>query len=325
MSITRTNAKKYLAKGIGAAINSEVLQMAEEALQRGFSDWQSAKNWYFMLKDTAAGFTVTGVTLTQGSATVSAPSTGAFDALNRGVTLTDSGSKLAANTTVLSLTRGSDGVVTSITLSAVVVGTTGSVTLTAAGDIPLQVGIQEYNLPLDFYEPYHMRMLTKRLPLDYIQYRYWNMKIIDHTIQGLPVAYTIYNPVSAETQNYGVYRFRVFRIPQGVTEGDPYDVVTLQYYRKFSFDVDPLDIPDRYLYKFLDYCQWLLLMKKNAVDERLPAMQLLASSALQSAMTDDEELAEEEGQQRLISQMETGLIPRPLWSNGQFSLYYGEI
>jgi hypothetical protein len=325
MSITRTNAKKYLAKGIGAAINSEVLQMAEEALQRGFSDWQSAKNWYFMLKDTAAGFTIAGVTLTNGSATVNSPSTGAFDALNRGVALTDSGSKLAANTTVLSLTRGSDGTVTAITLSAVVAGTSGSVTLTVAGDIPLQVGIQEYNMPTDFYEPYHMRMIGKRLPLDYIQYRYWNMKIIDHTIQGLPVAFTIYNPVSAESQNYGTYRFRVFRIPQGNNVGDAYDTVTFQYYRKFNFDADPLDIPDRYLYKFLDYCQWLLLMKKNAVDERLPAIQALASAALQSAMTDDEELAEEEGQQRLISQVEAGLIPRPLWSNSQFSLYYGEL
>jgi hypothetical protein len=66
-------------------------------------------------------------------------------------------------------------------------------------------------------------------------------------------------------------------------------------------------------------------MKKNAVDERLPAIQALASAALQSAMTDDEELAEEEGQQRLISQVEAGLIPRPLWSNSQFSLYYGEL
>jgi hypothetical protein len=323
MSISRTNAKKYIAKGIGAALNSDVLQMAEEALQRGFSDWQSAKNWYFMLKDTAAGFLVTGCAYNN-TTIISAPSLGAFDGVNKGISI--SGTGVPASATVTDYSRNSDGTIATITISA---ATTGGAqtnqTLTFGGDIPLLVGIQEYNLPTDFYEPYHMRMLSKRLPLDYIQYRYWNMKIIDHTIQGLPVAYTIYNPVSAESQNYGQYRFRVFRIPQGVNTGDPYDTVTHQYYRRFSFDADPLDIPDRYLYKFLDYCQWLLLMKKNAQDPRLEAFAALAQTALQQAMTDDEELAEEEGQQRLISQMEAGLIPRPLWSNSQFSIYYGEL
>ena len=328
MSITRTNAKKFIAKGVGAALDSETLQMAEESLQRGFSDWQAAKNWNFLLKDSTLGFTVSSVTLTQSSSSVSAPSSGAFDGINIGVGLTDSGSKLGANTTVSAVTRSAtDGTITAITLSTPVVGATGSVTLTVAGDIPLLNLVQDYNLPPDFYEPYHMRMLTKRLPLDYIQYRYWNMKIIDHTIAGLPVAYTVYNPVSADTQNYGTYRFRVFRIPSDGTTvvGTSYDTVTLQYYRKFNFDSDPLDIPDRYLYKFLDYCQWLFMMKKNAVDERLPAMQALATAALQSAMVDDEELAEEEGQHRMVSQMESGLIPRPLWSNSQFSIYYGEL
>ena len=322
MSITRTNGKKYLAKAIGAALNSEVLAMAEEALQRGFSDWQSAKNWYFLLKDTALGFQVPGVGVTNGVATINAPSTGVFDGVNIGVGVT--GTSIPANTTVTAFTRNTDGTIASLTVSPAPNGT-GTVTLTFAGDIPLLVGTQEYNWPTDFYEPYHMRMTEKRLPLDYIQYRYWNMKIVDHTIAGLPVAYTVYNPVSADSQNFGTYRFRVFRIPNGATNGAHYDTVTAQYYRRFNFDSDPLDMPDRYLYKFLDYCQWLLAMKKNAVDERLPAMQALAQAALQSAMTDDEELAEEEGQHRLISQMEQGLIPRPLWSNSQFSIYYGEL
>lgn len=321
MSITRTNAKKYLAKGIGAALNSEVLQMAEESLQRGFSDWQSAKNWYFLLKDTSLSVVHT-MNTTSGSPVVDHTGPHDFDFVNVGQTCTSA--NWTGTATIISIVRHDDGTVHSFTIDRNATSN-GAVDVTFSPDIPLLVGVQEYNLPQDFYEPYHMRMLGKRLPLDYIQYRYWNMKIIDHTIQGLPVAYTIYNPISAGTQNYGIYRFRVFRIPQGVNVGDPYDTVTFQYYRKFNFDADPLDIPDRYLYKFLDYCQWLLLMKKNAVDERLPAMQALAQAALQSAMTDDEELAEEEGQQRLISQMEAGLIPRPLWSNSQFSIYYGEL
>lgn len=324
MPITRTNAKKYIAKGIGAALDSEVLQMAEEALQRGFADWQSAKNWYFMLKDTAAGFIINNVVTTINNPVIPSPVVGAFDGINPGIGV--SASNLPA-TTVLSVTRNVDGTTASITVVGTGPTSSSTVPLTVAGDIPLQNNIQEYALPTDFLEPYHMRMLFKRLPLDYIQYRYWNMKIIDHTIGGLPVAYTVYNPVSAETQNFGTYRVRVFRIPNdGTTNvGTPYDVATLQYYRQFNFNSDPLDIPDRYLYKFLDYCQWLLLLKKNSEDTRLPAMQAQAQSALQSAMTDDEELAEEEGQQRLISQMEGGLVPRPLWSNSQFSIYYGEL
>jgi hypothetical protein len=98
----------------------------------------------------------------------------------------------------------------------------------------------------------------------------------------------------------------------------------MQYYRKFDFNSDPLDIPDRYLRKFLAYAEWKLLETKDATADRLPAIQASALSALQSAMTDDEEVCEEEEQTRLISQAEAGILPRPLWSNSQFSLYYGE-
>lgn len=324
MSITRINAKKYISKTIGGLNDNRVLDMCEEALQRTFEDWQAAKNWYFMLKDTASGFTISGVTITNNNTTINTPTSGAFDALNIGVTLTDDSSRLAANTTITNFTRNVDGTIASITVSPAPTGATGTSNLTVSGDIPLISLQQEYNVYPDFLAPYHARMTEKRLPLDYIQYRYWNMKIIDHTIAGLPVAYTVYNPTSAETQNFGVYRIRVFRIPQG-TAGQHYDTLTMQYYRKFDHNSDPLDIPDRYLYKFLDYAQWKLLEKKDATSDRLASVQASAMAALQSAMTDDEEVCEEEEQTRLISQMEAGLLPRPLWSNSQFSIYYGEL
>lgn len=322
MSITLANAKKFISKGLGGATSTPILDMAGEAILQGFEDWMSAKNWYFTLKDTSGGFPVSGVTLTD-STTVLAPTSGAFDGTNLFVGVSDSGGKVPAGAYISAINRSTDGTVASIVLSALPTAATG-VTLIFTGDIPLVSGVQEYNLYTDFLAPYHLRMLGKRLPLDYIQYRYWNMKIIDHTIQGLPVAYTVYNPVSADTQNFGTYRMRVFRIPQG-TLGVQYDTVTQQYYRKFNFTADPLDIPDRYLYKFLNYCQWALLSKKNATDERLPEMEKIAQAGLQSAMTDDEEICEEEEQSRIISQVEAGMIPRPLWSNSQFSLYYGEI
>lgn len=320
--MTRTNAKKFISKGLGGQNVGTVLQMADEAITQGFEDWQAAKNWYFMLKDTAAGFLVTGVSWTGVVSSINAPVTGAFDGIN--IFSTISGAGIQNGTTITAFTRNTDGTIASITLSLPTTGTQTGITVTIGGEIPLVCGQQEYNLFPDFLAPYHSRMLSKRLPLDYIQYRYWNQKIVDHTIQGLPVAYTVYNPVSAETQNFGVYRMRLFRIPNGIA-GTQYDTITQQYYRKFNFASDPLDIPDRYLMKFLNYCQWLFLAKKDAVNERLPQMEKIAMSSLQSAMTDDEELAEEEEQTRLVSQMEAGLIPRPLWSNSQFSLFYGEI
>lgn len=321
MSITRTNAKKYIAKAVGGVLSNAILEMAEEALLRTFEDWQAAKNWFFLLKDTDGGFTVASCVLVSGNASVSAPSSGAFDGVNLQVAVT--GTNIPASTTVSTITRASDGTIASITLSNAPTGS-GTVTLTFAGNIPLIGAQQEYNLYTDWLAPYHARMTEKRLPLDYIQYRYWNQKIIDHTIQGLPVAYTIYNPVSAETQNFGQYRVRVFRIPQG-DAGTHYDTMYMQYYRRMNFLSDPLDIADRYLYKFLDYATYKMLILKNASDERLGAQAQLAQTALQSAMTDDEEIVEEEEQARLISQMEAGILPRPLWSNSQFSIYYGEL
>lgn len=324
MSMTRTNARKYIARGIGGGTAGDILTMADEVLYRAFEDWQAAKNWYFMLKDTDGGFAVTGCSLSGSSASVSAPTTGAFDGINTTVIVTDSAGKLPANTYVQSYVRAADGTIASIVLSNTPTGAATGVTLTFAGGIPLLGGIQEYNLPTDFLAPYHARMTVKRLPLDYIMYRYWNMKIIDHTIPGLPVAYTVYSPVSAETQNYGTYRMRVFRLPQGAL-GTAYDNLYMQYYRLFNHASDPLDIPDKYLYKFLDYAQWKLLEKKDATSDRLAGAQQSALSALQSAMTDDTEICDEEEQVRLISQMEAGLLPRPLWSNSQFSIYYGEL
>lgn len=319
MSMTRANAKKYIAKGMGGQNQSVLLDMADEALYRAFEDWQAAKNWYFMLKDTQAGFTITGCTISAGGVVTHATA-GALDAVNLGVGV--SGVGMPADSVVDTIVRNADGTIASFHILNANAGS--GVTLTIAGNIPLIAAQQEYNLPLDFLAPYHARMTGKRLPLDYLQYRYWNTKIIDHTIQGLPVAYTVYNPVSAESQNYGTYRLRVFRIPQGVA-GQLYDTLFLQYYRKFVHDSDPLDIPDRYLYKFLDYAQWKMLEKKDSTSDRLGSMQQTAMAGLQSAMTDDEEVCEEEEQTRLISQMEGGLVPRPLWSNSQFSIYYGEL
>ncbi len=320
MSMTRTNAKKYVARGVGGQLDSRILDMAEEALQRAFEDWETAKNWGFLLRDTASGFSVAGVSLTSGIAVINAPSSGAFDAVNKLVSVTGTG--IQANTTVTDFTRNADGTIASITVSPAPNSTTSS-TLSFSGNIPLIAGTNEYNTPTDFRSPYFAQLFGQQLGLGYIQYRYWNRINNDQTVQGLPEAYTVYNPVSAGTQNFGTYRLRVFRTPSG-TAGELYDTLFMQYYRSFNRDSDPLDIPNEYLYKFLDYAQWRFFEKKDATNERLPQMEKNALSGLNAAMIDDEEKAEEEEGFRLISQAEMGGRRRELWSNGQFSTYYGE-
>lgn len=311
MSITRVNARAYVAGILGGARSSQMLDAAEEAILRAFEDWQAAKFWRFLLKDTAAGFRVAACVLTSGNAVVPAPSTAAFDAVNRNITVT--GTNIPASTTVLNYTRNTDGTLASITLSNAPTGN-GAQTLTFGGDIPIIAGVQEYNAPSDFYSWYHGRTTINKWPLSYIEYRDWNRAVVDHTIQGIVESVTVYNPVSELTQNYGTKRLRTFRISHLV------DNLFMQYYRAFDSLADPLDIPEDIKYKFLDYAQWRLLEKKTAHDDRLPQIEKMALGSLAQAMANDEEETEDEDT-AMKSQMETfgqNGGQRPLWSNGEF-------
>jgi hypothetical protein len=154
MSMTNVNAKLYIARVLGGGSSQDNIDAAAEALARGYSDWQEKKYWRFLLKDTSNNTLVTGVTATASSAVVNAPSTGAFDFVNVGVTVTISSgtATLAASTTVFSLTRNTDGTVASITLTNAFGGTTNtSATLTFSGDIPIVAGTNDYNVPADYY------------------------------------------------------------------------------------------------------------------------------------------------------------------------------
>jgi hypothetical protein len=315
MSITRTNAKTFISRILGGANSSQVNSMAEDAILEAFTDWENAKNWKFLLKDTGNGFQVSGVTLTV-STSVTAPSSGAFDAVNIGVTVTDSGGKIPANTTIASFTRNTDGTVATIVLSNTPASGSGLV-LTFGADIPIIAGTREYNAPSDFRKSYHARLTSRtKWPLNYIEYRDWNRIVLDQDTQGVIEAYTVYNPVSPLTQNYGTKRLRVFRTPSLS------DVLFMQYYRSFSKTADPLDIPDNNLYQFLTYAQWKLLSKKPSGAEKYPDLEKAAMRSLAAAMTDDEEESDDH-EARMKSQIETSAQIRPLWTNGQFFPDYG--
>jgi len=309
MAITLNDMATSVARAIGGADDPRIIVLAKEAIKASVQDWNTAKNWNFLLRDTSLGFLVTGVAWTGSVTTIIAPSSGVFDGVNTGVSVTGTG--IPASTTVASYTRGTDGTITSIELSQATTGTQSNVTLTFGANIPIQLDVDEYNLPTDFKSPYDARLLGVHRTLVYIKYREWNLKVGTQSTRRAIEAYTVYNPVSALTQNYGQYRLKIFGVP-GQT-----DTLFLQYFRSMNPDSTNVDIPIEYQRRLIDYAQWRLLRLKNSEDSRLPEYQQLARQVLLEAMTDDEEIgdAEDIG---LKSQMETWDGDKPGWSNGEF-------
>lgn len=314
MSMTVVDAKVYVARILGGAQSQQIIDLAGEAILRSYQDWENAKFWQFLLKDTSLATSVTGCTATGASDTINAPSVGAFDFVNVGQTVTISSgtATLAADTTVESITRGSDGVVTSITLTAAFGGTTNSnATLTFSADIPILVGVDEYNLPSDFNGAYSARLtLDPKGALQYIDQKAWDRLQNDHDVQ-LPVdGYTTYNPVSALTQNYGTYRLKVFGLP------DKYNLLRLRYYRRFNTTGTYIDIPDEFLYKFLDYARKIMLETKRAQDS--PDAYAAEVNAAYAETQDVDENHDEDEEQRMKSPYERN-TSRPIVGNGQFN------
>jgi hypothetical protein len=313
LSITRANAKIYIARVLGGAINPAILDMAEESLLKGFNDWQSAKDWEFLLKDNLSGFTVTSCVTTSTSAVIPAPIASAFDAVNIGITVTGSG--IPADTTILSYTRNDDGSIASITLSAAATASS-TVTLTFGGTIPIIAGVSDYNLPTDFHKHYGVR-LTGNLqwPLTFVRPRDWNRVTLSQTISGPIELYTIFNATAPLNQNKGTYRLRVYRVPAAN------DTLKCEFYRKFSPLADPIDMDGLYLYKFLDYCRAIMIGTKRAFDDPT-LLKEFAADGLESAKQADEAVTEDQDVY-MKSQMEMGGLIRPTYSNGPFYNDYG--
>jgi len=303
-----------IAKSIGGQGTQANVDLATIAVKAAVEDWNAAKEWNFLLKDTGSGYSVSGVTLTTSSATVNAPSAGAFDFINIGMTITTSSgtASIAASTTVSNITRSSTGTISSITLSNAVTGTTDTnATISTSADIPIRVGVNEYNLPPDFNSAYMARTTTYKRALEYIKYREWNKKVVNQDINGTIEAYTIWNPLSPLTQNFRTYRMRVFRTPAAT------DTLHMQYFRRMDANATTVDVPDNYVYFLMDMAIWRFVTLKNSEDTRIPVLEQKAMSSLKKAMVDDDENTDDETL-RLISQMESWNGERTLWTNGQF-------
>lgn len=314
MSMTTVNAKIYIAQVLGGAKSGPTIDLADQALRRGYADWQTLRNWDFLLKDNSLTTLVTGVTATGASAVVSAPSTGALDFVNVGqsVTISAGTATLAAGTTVSSFTRNSDGTIATITLSNSFGGTTNTnATLTFGAYMHITAGTNDYNLPNDCYEPYSARFITNsKRPLSFKNQRQWDRTQWDQTVRGTPQEYTQYNPYSDATQGQGHEHLKFDVVP------DQSDDLFLRYYRNFIVDGTYVDMHDKFLYPFLDYCRARALEAKRAQEDPARYLAEQKEQAEKSAESDNEK--EDDDDNYMKSQYEQGAYNRPIVSNGDF-------
>jgi hypothetical protein len=312
MAITVVNARIYVARIIGGGAESqESLDMANEAILRGYQDWQNKRFWRFLLKDTSNTFTITATPLS-GFATITPVTAGDLDFVNVGQTLTSAA--YTGTATVLFVTRGTDGVVSSITVDKNALTSSASVMIFSA-NIPIIAGSNDYGVPNDFSAAFSALLLTNKRPLVWRDQRWWDRTIIDQTVRGTPSEYTTYNTFSDLTQNKGTTRIKFDRIP------DVNDTMLFRYYRKFITNGTNIDMIDDFVYQFLDYCRNILLETKRAQDDPAGYAASVKEASEGAAETDEEPTDDNDAENCMKSQWEVGDYGRPLWGNGQFDPY----
>ena len=309
MSMTRADAKNYIARVLSAVQSQQAQIWAEESIQRAFTDFQLARNWEFLLKDTSNTRVVGSIPFLTSVKTYSVATSGQFDGLNVGQTLKASAFTGGKNV-ISAITYDDTGRIISFTLTDFPAATVIS-QVTCTDDIVVVPGQEEYNLPPDFYAPSTTRLLGDNgYKIDYVRNGLWYRAAVAPETRGIVDFYSLFNPNSAATTGNGITRMRLRYPPSDA------GVIRMEYFRVFNKDSDPLDIPDDFLYKFLDYCRALILESRSAAEQ--PAMYAqralagLSSAAMADAETvDDEEVA-------LHSQMSVYAGNRRLWSNGAY-------
>lgn len=316
MAMTTVQARTYIARVIGLASSPNALDMADEALRRGYSDWQM-RNWDFLLKDNSLSTRVAVTALTNGGTiTVATVSTaGMFDFVNVGQSVSYSGvaGTLTAGTVVTSFTRNTDGTIATITLSNPIasIPTNEAGTFTFGPYMHITSGVNDYNLPNDCHELYGARFITNsKRPLAYKRQRNWDRTQWDQSSTGTPAEYTMYNPYSDATQQG--HEHLKFDVVPGQD-----DDLFIRYYRSFIVDGTYVDMPDRLLYPFLDYCRARALEVKRAQEN--PQGYLTEQQKSKEEAGQNEEEKEEDTDNYMKSQNEVGSsFSRPIVGNGDF-------
>jgi len=305
--MTVVNAKLYVCRVLGGSASQESIDEAGEAILRAYQDWQDKHFWSFLLKDTTKSYTLTVTTAS--NQTVTPVTAGDLDFVNIGMTFT--ASNFTGTVTVTAVTRGADGVVTSITVDKTA-SSSANVAATWSQSIPVIAGTNDYAVPTDFNSPYTCRLLQNPRTLIYRDQRYWDRNITDQTAQGTPSEYTTYNPYSDLTQNYGTQHLKFDVIPGTA------DTLFIRYYRKFNVTGTNIDLPDDHLYQFLDYARGLLVANKAAKDNPAAFLKSVAEGAETARESDAEPNEDNDLDQCLKAGYENADFRRRLWGNGQF-------
>jgi hypothetical protein len=309
MSMLLTDAQTYVARVIAGQDDPNLYAAALDSIRATYLKWGRDHDWTFLLQDNSQATSIASCVIAGDGVTVTNATAGALFGVNIGQTVTGTG--VPANTTISAVTETNGQGVTAFTLSAA--STPGTVTLTFGAYIPLAGSTQEYNLPSNFYKPYSARLNSNARTLVYFRLREIDRKVARQDRLGIPTHYSIYNiHVFDSTAQH--HHLRLYPIPSPTsTTGES---VFLKYYRAFNIASTVIDIPDDFLYAFLDDARVHLMQMKSEDDPRLPILLQSALKGFSSAVDQDEQESEDEDL-RWMSQQEAGeqnYVDFDLWS-----------
>jgi len=283
--VTLTTAKTYVARVIGGQGDANVLALAADAIIATANKWTLEHNWEYLRKDNSSTTSMSG---TNAAGTVTVTSTAGLN-VGQGVT---AGAPVSVTTTIASITS-----LTTFTLTSA--GTNGTATFTFDAYVPVIAGTSNYFFPADFWDLYGARLLTSKRGLEVIRLRQVNRQVTDQAANGFAsgILYAPGGTGSGWTAADSRGRFRIVGIP------DTTENLHLDYYRKIDGTATTIDVPDAFLYAFLDDAKAWLLMQKNANDPRADIMAGLATRGLKAAIDADQSIDDEDV--RMKSQYET--------------------
>jgi len=262
MSMTLANADIYISRIIGGSGDTGIKAQARDALTSAMEELLHRNNWTYLRQDTSLSFTV-GTGTTDTNTTLITSVADGFKNVLVGMTVADDGTDIPAGTKVASIESN-----TSLTMdTAATGGTSATVTFTFGGTIPIVSGTEYYNLPSAFWKPMSARLISARKDeLSYVPPGRYDATSYDQTVQGTVVAYTIYNANVFDASGTQQTKIRFIHKPGAA------DVCLLKYYRLPDLTGTYVDVPDEYLYTFLDLGRVHLLRTKDAGSRRLPIL-----------------------------------------------------
>lgn len=285
MSLALADAKVEIARVVGAASVPNKVALAGTAIEVTAKKWSNRHDWEYLRKDNSVARTITGCNLADTGITGISTA-----GLNVGQVVTGSG--LPANVTIQSIPNATSAVVSSTGV------TNASIDLTFSAYIPVRAGTSYYYLPHDFKNLYTARLLTSKRWLEVKRDREIDREFPDQESNQSAVSIAPASPGDGTGFTASDQRARCRLIgPPDTNEN-----MLVKYYRTIDGLADPLDIPDDFIFAFLDSCKAWFLSQVNSSDPRLDYLTGFAERGLAAVIAQDTEIPDEDV--RMKSQME---------------------